>query len=115
MGLLLRQAEERAGAVQGDPGLRGRVDLYGDLRGHEARAVLAGRRAHEIRRGLLPRGSGGRMANRIQLSTDGHHMYDSSVRQAFGVDVDWAVIQKNYASDPGPTGGKYSPAVCIGT
>lgn len=57
----------------------------------------------------------GRMAGRIQLSTDGHHMYDSSVRQAFGVDVDWAVIQKNYASDPSQAGGKYSPAVCIGT
>ena len=55
-----------------------------------------------------------RMAGRIQLSTDGHPMYDSSVRQAFGVDVDWAVIQKTYASDPAQ-GGKYSPAVCTGT
>lgn len=54
-----------------------------------------------------------RMAGRIQLSTDGHPMYDSSVRQAFGVDVDWAVIQKNYAADT--TQGKYSPPVCTGT
>jgi IS1 family transposase len=56
----------------------------------------------------------GRMAGRIQLSTDGHPMYESSVRQAFGVDVDWAVIQKTYASDP-KEGGKYSPPVCTGT
>ncbi|HET8955250.1 MAG TPA: IS1 family transposase [Solirubrobacterales bacterium] len=55
-----------------------------------------------------------RMAGRIQLSTDGHHMYDSSVRQAFGVDVDWAVIQKSYAADTSQ-GGKYSPPVCTGT
>ena len=55
-----------------------------------------------------------RMAGRIQLSTDGHPMYDSSVRQAFGVDVDWAVIQKNYAADTGQA-GKYSPPVCTGT
>ena len=55
-----------------------------------------------------------RLAGRIQLSTDGHPMYDSSVRQAFGVDVDWAVIQKTYAADPAQ-GGKYSPAVCTGT
>jgi len=55
-----------------------------------------------------------RIAGRIQLSTDGHHMYDSSVRQAFGTDVDWAVIQKSYAADT-TQGGKYSPPVCTGT
>ncbi|HET9197623.1 MAG TPA: IS1 family transposase [Solirubrobacterales bacterium] len=53
-----------------------------------------------------------RMAGRIQLSTDGHSMYESSVYQAFRNDVDWAVIQKNYAADPS---GKYSPPVCTGT
>jgi IS1 family transposase len=56
----------------------------------------------------------GRMGRRIQLSTDGHPMYESSVYQAFRNDVDWAVIQKNYASDPSQ-GGKYSPPVCTGT
>ncbi len=56
----------------------------------------------------------GRMADRIQLSTDGHNMYAATVGQAFGQDVDWAQIQKSYATDPAQ-GGKYSPAVCIGT
>jgi IS1 family transposase len=56
----------------------------------------------------------GRMAGRIQLSTDGHPMYESSVYQAFGSNVDWAVIQKTYASDPNQ-GGKYSPPICTGT
>jgi len=55
-----------------------------------------------------------RMAGRIQLSTDGHSMYESAVSQAFGGNVDWAQIQKTYASDPAQ-GGKYSPAVCTGT
>jgi IS1 family transposase len=56
----------------------------------------------------------GRMADRIQLSTDGHRMYEATVGQAFGQDVDWAQIQKSYATDPAQ-GGKYSPAMCIGT
>lgn len=55
-----------------------------------------------------------RMADRIQLSTDGHSMYAATVGQAFGQNVDWAQIQKQYAVDPAQ-GGKYSPAVCIGT
>jgi IS1 family transposase len=53
-----------------------------------------------------------RMANRIQLSTDGHNMYSSTVGLAFNHRVDWAQIQKTYASDAGE--GKYSPAVCTG-
>jgi hypothetical protein len=54
------------------------------------------------------------MADRIQLSTDGHNMYAATVGQAFGQNVDWAQIQKQYAADPAQ-GGKYCPAVCIGT
>lgn len=53
-----------------------------------------------------------RMLGRIQLSTDGHSMYLSTVGPAFGGNVDWAQIQKDYASDPT---GKYSPAICVGT
>jgi IS1 family transposase len=54
-----------------------------------------------------------RMTGRIQLSTDGHGMYAATVGQAFGHNVDWAQIQKDYASDPA-SGGKYSPPVCVG-
>ncbi len=56
-----------------------------------------------------------RMAGRIQLSTDGHAMYEGTVGPAFGGNVDWAQIQKHYASDPSQSGGKYSPPVCTGT
>jgi IS1 family transposase len=52
-----------------------------------------------------------RMSGRIQLSTDGHKMYEGTVGPAFGQDVDWAQIHKTYAS---AEVGKYSPAVCTG-
>ena len=55
----------------------------------------------------------GRMAGRIQLSTDGHRMYESTVGSAFGNNVDWAQIQKTYPAEDHR--GKYSPAVCTGT
>jgi IS1 family transposase len=56
-----------------------------------------------------------RMTGRIQLSTDGHRIYEGTVAQAFGQEIDWAQIQKTYASDPAAKGGKYSPAICTGT
>lgn len=33
-----------------------------------------------------------RMANRIQLSTDGHRIYEGTVGSAFRYQVDWAQI-----------------------
>ncbi|HST69738.1 MAG TPA: IS1 family transposase [Solirubrobacterales bacterium] len=56
----------------------------------------------------------GRMSDRIQLSTDGHVIYEGTVGPSFRNNVDWAQIQKTYTSDPGQ-GGKYSPPVCTGT
>jgi len=54
-----------------------------------------------------------RVSGRIQLSTDGHRIYEGTVGPSFERNVDWAQIQKHYAS---PTDqGKYSPPVCIGT
>jgi IS1 family transposase len=53
-----------------------------------------------------------RMAGRIQLSTDGHRMYEGTVGPAFKQNVDWAQIHKTYASGEV---GKYSPAVCTGS
>jgi IS1 family transposase len=50
-----------------------------------------------------------RLANRIQLTTDGHRMYLSAVDDAFGSDIDYATIQKVYGSDPDGQ-KRYSPA-----
>jgi IS1 family transposase len=55
-----------------------------------------------------------RLEGRVQLSTDGHAIYEGTVGPSFRNNVDWAQIQKHYASDPKQT-GKYSPGVCIGT
>jgi IS1 family transposase len=54
-----------------------------------------------------------RLANRIQLSTDAHMIYESTVGPSFRQNVDWAQIKKTYASDPADE-RKYSPAVCTG-
>ncbi len=56
-----------------------------------------------------------RMAERIQLSTDGFRGYESTVGPAFGHQVDWGQIQKLYRSNPQGAATKYSPAVCTGT
>ena len=58
----------------------------------------------------------GRLASRVQLTTDGHRPYLSAVEAAFGSDIDYAMLVKLYGS---PTGAgderRYSPAVCTGT
>ncbi len=56
----------------------------------------------------------GRLANPVQLTTDGHKMYLDAVWDAFGVDVDYAMLIKHYGQDS--EGEKrYSPAICTGT
>ena len=55
----------------------------------------------------------GRLANRIQLTTYGHKVYLEAVAEAFGHDVDYAMLVKLYGEDmQGET--RYSPAVCNG-
>ena len=56
-----------------------------------------------------------RLANRVQLTTDGHKAYLEAVEGAFGGDVDYAVLHKVYGASPESMKGKYSPADCIGT
>jgi IS1 family transposase len=55
-----------------------------------------------------------RISTRIQLTSDGHRPYLVAVEEAFGADVDYAVLQKIYGADPGSE-TRYSPAVCLGT
>jgi len=56
-----------------------------------------------------------RLSNRVQLTTDGHHAYLDAVEQAFGVDVDYAMLYKIYGFEEGkPAEVRYSPAACIG-
>ncbi len=57
----------------------------------------------------------GRLANRIQLTSDGHKAYLQAVVDAFGNDIDYSILVKKYGQDPGKSPERrYSPAVCIG-
>jgi IS1 family transposase len=54
-----------------------------------------------------------RVSNRVQLTTDGYHLYVDAVERAFGAAVDYAMLIKLYGSPTQPE-TRYSPAVCIG-
>lgn len=55
-----------------------------------------------------------RLQYRVQLSTDGHKAYLVAVEEAFGMDVDYAILVKLYGKDPKEGETRYSPAVCTG-
>jgi IS1 family transposase len=57
-----------------------------------------------------------RLANRVQLTTDGHAAYPPAIDAVFGADVDYATLVKIYAGGTSGSGtdSKYSPPVCIG-
>ncbi len=54
----------------------------------------------------------GRLANRIQLTTDGHNVYVNAVEAAFGSQIDYAMLVKIYGADR-PEEARYSPAEFI--
>ena len=54
-----------------------------------------------------------RLANRVQLTSDGHKAYLQAVEGAFGCDVDFAQLVKMYGSTI-TAPGRYSPAECTG-
>ena len=54
-----------------------------------------------------------RLANRVQLTSDGHRPYLTAVDAVFGDDVDYAMLVKIYGADP-QAETRYSPAKCIG-
>jgi IS1 family transposase len=55
-----------------------------------------------------------RLANRVQLTSDGHRAYLEAVEGAFGADIDYAMLEKIYGTSPESAKGRYSPAECIG-
>ncbi|MFY9583184.1 MAG: IS1 family transposase [Candidatus Acidiferrales bacterium] len=55
-----------------------------------------------------------RLVNRIQLTTDGYRVYLDAVENAFGSEIDYAMLVKMYGSDPREDETRYSPAQCIG-
>lgn len=51
----------------------------------------------------------GRLANRVQLTTDGLKMYLTAVSDSFGENIDYAMLIKVYGNDP-EAEKRYSPA-----
>jgi len=56
-----------------------------------------------------------RIRGRVQVTTDGHRAYLEAVESAFGMDVDYAQLQKIYGAPSDEEARRYSPARCIGT
>lgn len=55
-----------------------------------------------------------RLANRVQLTSDGHRAHLEAVEGAFGGDLDYAQLVKVYGAAPESAKGRYSPAECTG-
>jgi IS1 family transposase len=55
-----------------------------------------------------------RIAGRVQLTTDGYHVYIEAVEAAFGEGIDYAQLVKIYGVDP-EADHRYSPAKCLGS
>src|SRR5712691_7020968 len=56
-----------------------------------------------------------RLANKVQLTTDGYKPYFVAVEDAFGSEIDYAMLQKIYGKATDSPETRYSPAVCIGS
>lgn len=56
----------------------------------------------------------GRLASRVQLTTDGHKVYLDAVDDAFAGEIDYAMLIKVYENG-NPGAGRYSPAKHINT
>ena len=56
----------------------------------------------------------GRLASRVQLTSDGLSVYVQAVEDAFGADIDYAMLIKHYGNAPEGQ-RRYSPAVCTGS
>lgn len=54
-----------------------------------------------------------RLGNKVQLTTDGHKAYLEAVDQAFGTQVDYAMLVKLYGKEDSGE-ARYSPPKCIG-
>jgi IS1 family transposase len=64
---------------------------------------------------VFMRGLSGRLANRVQLMSDGNKAYLDAVERAFGSEIDYAMLVKHYGPAPEGPQRRYSPAECVGT
>ena len=69
--------------------------------------------------GAFMRDLAARLANRVQLTTDGHKAYLAAVATSFNAEIDYAMLVKLYgetlSENPVTRETRYSPPVCVGT
>jgi IS1 family transposase len=53
-----------------------------------------------------------RLLNRVQITTDGHRPYIDAIERAFGKEVDYAMLVKEYGQDPSEE-RRFSPPVVL--
>jgi hypothetical protein len=82
------------------------VDVRRDGCRHEVDCDLGGRAAGRRDGGTAKAFIGDladRLAHRVQLATDGHKVYLQAVEDAFGADIDYAMLVRTYEGDSGYT------------
>jgi len=77
-------------------------------------SFLVGRRDSECAKDFI-NDLASRLKNRIQLTTDGYKIYLEAVDNAFGGNIDYAMLVKVYESTPNEDQRKYSPVEWIGS
>src|SRR5664280_712572 len=77
-------------------------------------SFLVGRRDSECAKVFI-NDLASRLKNRIQLTTDGYKIYLEAVENAFGGEIDYAMLVKVCESMPSGEQRKYSPVEYIGT
>jgi IS1 family transposase len=57
-----------------------------------------------------------RLTHRVQMTTDSYHVYLNAVEYAFGLDIDYAMLEKHYGSSVagGTAAHRYTPAKITG-
>ena len=55
-----------------------------------------------------------RLANRVQLTTDGHKAYLTAVEDVFGTEVDFSMLVKIYGAELKANEIQYRPPKCLG-
>ena len=56
-----------------------------------------------------------RLANRVQMTTDGNRVYLDAVENYFGCNIDFDMLVKKYGKEQAEAENRYSPAKCLGT
>lgn len=90
------------------------MDMDSHRRRHQVDHLVHPRRSWSTDGAIVHARVASRISNRIQLTTDGHRVYADAVEDAFGSEIDYAMLVKIYGASNDNPESRYSPASCIG-